>query len=75
LANGKSPPVFPIFEKLLLNVEGLNDARMLPGKKRVSARRGWADETSDFFSILLEVWGILACGCVPLKAKCRTHVA
>jgi hypothetical protein len=27
LANGKSPPVFPISETLLLNVEGLSDAR------------------------------------------------
>jgi len=24
------------------------------GKRRVSARRGWAGEKSDFFSILLE---------------------
>ncbi len=24
---------------------------------------------ADFFSILLEVRGILACGCWPLKAK------
>jgi hypothetical protein len=30
---------------------------------------------ADFFSILLEVRGILACVCVPLKAKRRTHVA
>jgi len=38
LANGKSPPVFPISEKLLLNVEGLDDART---------------PLADFFSILL----------------------
>jgi hypothetical protein len=35
-------------------VEGLNDARTLHGKRRVLARRGWAGEKSDFFSILLE---------------------
>jgi len=34
-------------------VEGLNDARTLPGKRRVSARLGWAGEKSNFFSILL----------------------
>jgi len=39
----------------LPKVEGLNDARTLHGKRRVLARRGWAGETSDFFSILLEV--------------------
>jgi hypothetical protein len=38
LANGKSPPVFPISEKLLLNVEGLDDAKT---------------RLADFFSILL----------------------
>jgi len=38
LANGKSPPVFPISEKLLLNVEGLDDART---------------KLAAFFSILL----------------------
>ena len=30
---------------------------------------------ADFFSILLEVRGILACGCMPLKAKWGTHIA
>ncbi len=30
---------------------------------------------ADFFSILLEARRILACGCRPLKAKCRTHLA
>jgi hypothetical protein len=39
LANGKAPPVLSTSEKLLLNVEGLNDARTL---------------LADFFSILLE---------------------
>ena len=34
-------------------VEGLNDARTPHGKRCVSARRGWAGEKSDFFSILL----------------------
>jgi len=37
LANGKAPPVFPISERLLLNVEGLNDART---------------KLADFFSVL-----------------------
>jgi hypothetical protein len=40
-------------EKILLNVEGLYDAKTPHGERRVSARRGWAGETSDFFSILL----------------------
>jgi hypothetical protein len=35
--------------------EDLSDARAPHGKRRVSARRGWAGETSDFFSILLEI--------------------
>ena len=39
LANGKAPPMLPIFESLLYNVEGLNDARTM---------------LADFFSILLE---------------------
>jgi len=34
-------------------VEDLDDARTPHGKRRVSARRGWAGEKSDFFSILL----------------------
>jgi hypothetical protein len=33
--------------------EGLNDARTTHGKRRVSARWGWAGKKSDFFSILL----------------------
>jgi hypothetical protein len=55
LANGKSPPVLPNSEKLLLNVEGLNDARTPPGERRVSARLGWAGEKNDFFSLLLHM--------------------
>jgi len=39
LANGKSPTGLPISEKLLLHVEGLNEARTL---------------LAGFFSILLE---------------------
>jgi hypothetical protein len=37
-------------------VEDAFEARTMPGERRVSARRGWAGEKSDFFSILLEVW-------------------
>jgi len=33
-------------------VEDLNDARATHGKRRVSARLGWAGEKSGFFSIL-----------------------
>ena len=55
LANEEAPTVFPTSEKLLLTVEGLSDARTLPGEKRVSARRGWVGEMSDFFSIRLEL--------------------
>jgi len=40
LANGKAPTAFRTSEKLLLNVEGLNDARTM---------------LADFFSILLDV--------------------
>jgi len=35
-------------------VDDLSDARMLPGERRVLARRGWAGESRDFFSILLD---------------------
>ena len=55
LANEEAPTVVPTSEKFLLTVEGLSDARMLPGKKRVSARQGWAGEMSDFFSIRLKL--------------------
>ena len=44
LANGKTPPVLPTSRKLLLNVEGLNDARTL---------------LADFFSILLKTIHLL----------------
>jgi hypothetical protein len=54
LANGKAPPAFRTSEELLLNVEGLNDARTPPGERCVLAHRGWAGEKSDFFSILLD---------------------
>ena len=40
LANGRAPPVLPISEKPLSNVEGLNDVRTL---------------LADFFSILLGI--------------------
>ena len=33
-------------------VEDAFEARTKHGKRRVSARRGWAGEKSDFFSIL-----------------------
>ena len=49
LANGKPPPAFPP------SVEGLRDARTLPGERLVSARRGWAGEMSDSFSIRLKL--------------------
>ena len=39
--------------KALFTVEPLSDAIMLHGRKRISARWGWAGEKSDFFSILL----------------------
>jgi hypothetical protein len=35
-------------------VEDFDEPRTLHGKRRVSVRRGWAGEKSDFFSILLE---------------------
>ena len=39
--------------RTLRYVESLSDARTKPGERRVLARRGWAGEKSDFFSILL----------------------
>jgi hypothetical protein len=39
---------------MLRYVELLSDMRTPLGERRVSARRGWAGEKSDFFSILLE---------------------
>jgi hypothetical protein len=38
---------------MLRYVEPLSDTRTPLGERRVSARRGWAGEKSDFFSILL----------------------
>ncbi len=52
LGERKSPSSASEFPKTL--VELLSDARTLHGKWRVLARRGWAGEKSDFFSILLE---------------------
>ena len=40
MANGKAPTALPIFEKLVLNVEGLNDARTTDGNRRVPRQRG-----------------------------------
>ena len=37
------------------DVEPLSEVRTPHGKRRVSARQGWAGEKSDFFSVLLEV--------------------
>jgi hypothetical protein len=34
-------------------VEDFDEPRTRLGERRVSARRGWAGEKSDFFSILL----------------------
>jgi hypothetical protein len=51
LAKGKAPPAFPTSEKLLLNVEGLNDATCL-----FRARHGrQGTPLANFFSILLEI--------------------
>ncbi len=44
--------MLPTSERLLFNVEDLNDARTPHGIRRVSTRRGWAGEKSDFFSSL-----------------------
>ena len=53
----KSPPARPQRVKVrgvpLVYVEGLNDARALHEKWRVSVRQGRAGEKSGFFSILL----------------------
>ena len=52
LANGKAPTLLPTSEKLLHNAsERSEDPEW---ERRVSARRGWAGEKSDFFSILLK---------------------
>ena len=43
--------------RTLRYVEPLSEARTPHGKRRVSARRGWAGEKSDFFSIQLASHG------------------
>ena len=47
-AASEGPKAYPLWY-----VEGLNDARTTHGKRRVSARRGWAGEKSGFFSSLV----------------------
>jgi hypothetical protein len=43
--------------RTLQYVEPLSDARTTQGKRRVSARRGWAGEKIDFFSFLRRLKG------------------
>ena len=57
LANGKTPPAFPTSENLIRYVEDFDEPRTKHGKRRASARRGWAGEKGDFFSILLLLLG------------------
>jgi hypothetical protein len=52
LANGKAPTVLSTSENLNRYVEDFDEPRTTHGKRRVSARLGWAGEKSDFFSIL-----------------------
>jgi len=52
LGERKSPSSTSEFRKAF--VEPLSDARTMHGKWRVLARRGWASEKSDLFSILRE---------------------
>ncbi len=42
--------------RTLRYVELLSEARTPLGERCVSARRDWAGEKSDFFSILIEMW-------------------
>jgi hypothetical protein len=58
LGERKSPSSDSTSENLIRYVEGLNDARTPPAERRVSARRGWAGEKSDCFSILLPIEGL-----------------
>jgi hypothetical protein len=51
--------------RTLRYVEPLSDARSLQGKRRVSARLGWAGEKSDFFNILL--------GACPAEPTCSGY--
>ncbi len=61
LANGKTPPVLLSSVNLNRYVEDFDEPRTKPGKRRVSARRGWAGEKGGFFSSLLrgeELFGV-----------------
>jgi len=51
-ANGRSERRGEAY--FVLHVEPLSDARTKPGARCVSARRGWAGEKRDFFTILLD---------------------
>ena len=51
-ANGRSERRGEAY--FVLYVEPLSDARTKPGARCVSARRGWAGEKRDFFTILLD---------------------
>jgi len=42
LANGKTPPAIPTSETLNRYVEDFDESRTTHGKRRASARRGWA---------------------------------
>jgi hypothetical protein len=53
LGERKTPFGLPTYESLDWYVEPLREARAMRGKRRVSARPGWAGEKSDFFSFLL----------------------
>ena len=53
LANGKTPPALSPSENVNRYVEDFDELRTKHGKRSVSARRGWAGEKGDFFSILL----------------------
>jgi len=48
LGERKNPSSAPTSEGLLFNIEDLNDARTMHGIRRISARRGWVGEKSDF---------------------------
>ena len=69
LGERKIPSSASGLRKTLFNVEPLSDARTMHGKRRVLARRGRAGEKSDFFSILLELFGS-SIGRVALMLLC-----
>jgi hypothetical protein len=48
-------------KRMLQYVELLNDARTMPGERRVLARKGWAGEKNGFFSILPMKEGRTSC--------------